>query len=35
MFKGVFNINNRQLKFMMMCSKLRWPQIINFAIDDQ
>ena len=35
MFKGVFNIDKRQLKFMMVCSASCWPQIINFAIDNQ
>ena len=29
------NIDNRQFEFMMACSASCWPQIINFAINNQ
>ena len=32
MLKGVFNVNNRRLEFMMVCSASHWPKIINFAM---
>ena len=32
MLKGVFNVNNRQLEFMVVCSASSWPKIIYFAM---